>query len=556
MISSRSTFGRSPPHIESVDSAIREADQERQKIHEYLSSPDTYRDGTEKVDVITTHGAKIYLGKRDVFKIKLPVKYEYMDFSTLELRHKACRREIDINQLTAPQIYVDLTAITRESDGSLAIGGSGEAIEWAVRMVRFPESDVLERVAERGELNPQLAARLGKQIALYHLDLTALRCQDGAPRIREIIDELNEAFDKLCRGSSRVRAAEFRNRSAELFSAIAPLLDRRANFGMVRRCHGDLHLHNIVLLGGEPTLFDALEFSERFATTDVLYDLAFLVMDMMHAGLLEEANTTFNRYIYHAWSLVEREGFFVIPLFLALRAAIRAMVEKQAEPKDEQWAGHHGLEAEFYLTEALRILEPQQPVLVAVGGLSGSGKSTLAQNLAPILGMPPGAFLLRSDLERKKMLGAEELDQLSPDAYSKIASRHVYERLFDKARIALNQGWPVIIDAAFVDPAMCRLVRKLGKKTGAAFHGLWLDAPAQTLINRVRNRRGDASDADVEVVQGQLRECAGQATGNGANWTRIDAAGMPQETFVRARHILEPSSHLHASTAFGSFHGH
>ncbi len=504
-------------------------------VVDFLSSPAAFGDGSRTIDVITTHGAVVFLGDRDVYKIKQPVAYEYMDFSTLERRRQVCEREIALNRPFAPSIYLDVKAITREGDGELAIDGQGEIVEWAVHMRRFDEGHVLENLARSGGFDAALADRLGETLAGYHAALAVERTGDGALRIKEIIDELGRAFDDLGTVFPAERVDAFDRGCAAVFAASAAHLDMRAARGFVRRCHGDLHLRNLVLIDGVPTPFDALEFDERLGTTDVLYDLAFLIMDMLHLDMRGAANRVFNRYVRAGWELAAPEGFSVMPLFLALRAGIRAMVSAQTALRDPDHTAASNAEARRYLDQAVAFLNRQDAVLVAVGGLSGTGKSTLAADLAPVLGTAPGAVLLRSDLERKQMFDVPDLERLPAETYTREASDRVYARLIEKASIALAQGQAVILDAVFSTPGERCAAQQLAEQAGVRFQGLWLDAPTAVLRERVAGRHGDASDAGVAVVDLQAAHFDRLTAGETDAWGMVDASGSQADTLARAR---------------------
>jgi hypothetical protein len=287
-----------------------------------------------------------------------------------------------------------------------------------------------------------------------------------------------------------------------------------------------LHLRNIVLIDGEPTLFDAVEFSDDIASGDVLYDLAFLLMDLEERGLRAAANRLFNRYL--APEPPEAlSGLIALPLFLSLRAAIRAKVEAasaerlEGEKRDETRAL-----ARRYFDCAARFLSHIPPRLVAVGGLSGVGKRALA----PEIGRAPGALWLRSDLERKTMFGIEETVRLPASAYASDVTRDVYERLIDKARIALRAGQAVLIDATFATAAERTAAAAAAAEVGVAFAGLFLDAPLTTRLERIGSRRGDASDADAEVARRQRAEPLGEK-----GWATVAASGTLRDTTGLAR---------------------
>jgi predicted kinase len=263
-------------------------------------------------------------------------------------------------------------------------------------------------------------------------------------------------------------------------------------------------------------LFDAIEFDEEIATGDVLYDLAFLVMDLWQRNLRDAANAVLNRYL---WGSLDQEnevrGLGALPLFLALRAVIRAKVAIAGAGGSE---ADKVSEAQDYFTAAAAFLAPDVPSLVAVGGLSGSGKSTLAARLAPRLGRAPGAVHLRSDIVRKRMFEAAETTRLPADAYTEAVTETVYEALRRGAAAALRAGHTVIVDAVHLREGERAAIAAVAAAAGAPFTGLWLDAPAATLTERVTARRGDASDADAAVVRGQLALDPGTV-----DWHRLDA---------------------------------
>jgi predicted kinase len=300
------------------------------------------------------------------------------------------------------------------------------------------------------------------------------------------------------------------------------LLDRRRAGGKVRRCHGDLHLRNICVLDGEPVLFDCIEFSDEFASVDVLYDLAFLLMDLEHQGHAASANLVLNRYLDLTH---EDDGLAAMPLFLSLRAAIRAHVTATA--------GAPPAESRAYLDRARAALTMPAARLIAIGGLSGTGKSTLAAALAPELGARPGARVLRSDVIRKRMFGLEPEARLPENAYNEEATARVYAALRDTAAAALAAGYCAIIDAVALRPEERQSFAAAAEKAGVPFTGIWLDAPVAALSTRVAARRGDASDATPEIVKRQSRVDPGRL-----DWTRIDAGGSPVETLAALRAAL------------------
>ena len=492
----------------------------------FLKNPASHGIG-EAVEVITTHSAHVFLAGDRAYKIKRAVKYNYLDFTGLETRRKIIRRELELNAPGAPMIYDRVVAITREATGELTFGGSGEAVEYALAMHRFAREDELDRIAEAGGLCVGIAEGLGIAVAELHAN-AAQRDADGAALIGEILDELAEAFEGMAEVLGAVRIAAFNEGARARSAETAPLLAARSQNGFVRRCHGDLHLKNIVMIEGRPILFDALEFDERLGTTDVFYDLAFLLMDLWHRGLPQQANAALTRY------LTETEdfgGLGALPLFLAVRAAIRAMVAVQA--MSDRAADGLARDARAYLDQAIAFLAPPSARLLAIGGVSGSGKTTIAAHLAPNLGPNPGAVHLRSDLERKAMFGVDPLKPLPQEAYRPEVSREVYARMLARAEAILASGHGAILDATFISLEDRHAAEALARAQGVRFDGLWLSADPAILEARVAARKGDASDADVAVLRAQLARAP-----EAGNWVAIEAGGAPELVAARASAVL------------------
>jgi len=488
--------------------------------------------GRAPVTVVQTHGALVFLCGADAYKIKRGVCYDYLDFSTLQKRHAMLLRELELNAPMAPSIYRDVIAVTRAADGRLEMAGTGEVVEWVLRMHRFDTADELDKVAARGALDDRLAVRLGEVIARYHATTPQRRDIAGSDLVAAILDELNTAFATMTGSLGADQAGQFRSAADRAFRGVAASLDARGKAGHVHRCHGDLHLRNIVLIGGEPTLYDALEFDETLGTCDVLYDLAFLLMDLRHVGLPGAANSVMNSYLFHARRPDHLAGLSLLPIFLSIRAAIRAMVAVQTarfEPGNAQ----HLPQARSYLAGALDYLNPAPARLIAIGGPSGTGKSVLAAMLAHHLGAAPGAVHLRSDLERKALFGVSPLGRLPPPAYASGVTARVYAVLRNKARAILLAGHSAILDATWLDQAERASLATFAGQAGVPFTGIWLCADQHILETRVSQRRGDASDADVAVVRQQVERLNAPT-----DWVQVDAAGSPDQTCRQALHHL------------------
>jgi predicted kinase len=317
----------------------------------------------------------------------------------------------------------------------------------------------------------------------------------------------------------------------DAFDRVKPLLQARERAGLVRRCHGDLHLGNVVLIEDKPVLFDAIEFDDRIATGDVLYDLALLLMDLIERGLRPAANIVFNRYLIETQRVHDLDALAALPLFMSVRAVIRAKVTA-ARRKHSDAREKLSRNARSYADLARELLQAARPKLVAIGGLSGTGKSLLARTLASEIMPMPGAVVLRSDIERKVMFGVAEAETLPKSAYTAEATTKVYATLAAKARRVVAVGQSAIVDAVFARPGERADVAKATDSVD--FYGLFLTADLQSRLERVGARTGDASDANAAVVQDQEKFELGHV-----NWTRVDASGTPEETHIRARVTLD-----------------
>jgi hypothetical protein len=507
--------------------------EDQSEVVAFLSDPRNHRPVPERVERIDTHGAMVFLAGENVYKIKRAVHYSYMDFSTLDRRRAACENEIRVNRVNAPQIYLGTIAITRDTDGGLALGGGGQAVEWAVHMRRFDETAGLDQVAARGALDDALLERLAGRVAMAHERAPRRAGFDQEKAFAAMLEQEAEEFAATPGLFNPEQATGLIAASRIILGRLGPLLRERAASGFVRLCHGDLHLRNIVLIDNEPVLFDAIEFDDAIATTDVLYDLAFLLMDLGTRGMAAAANIVFNGYLKVARDDRHFDALAAMPLFLAMRAAIRARVTAS----QMALAGEDGDLAPMarrYFNAASGYLTPSQPRLIAIGGLSGTGKTTLARRLAPFVGAAPGAVHLRSDVERKALFHVAETERLGPEGYKRDVTARVYRRLEEAAAHVLGAGHSLIADAVYSTPQERSAIEAAAKSAGVPFTGLWLEADEQILIERVEARHGDASDADAVVVRQQLERGTGTIA-----WQRIAAGGGTDMVLERALGALD-----------------
>lgn len=504
-----------------------------ERLTGFLADPATHRLAAGRVSPpIETHGAVVVLAGDRAYKIKKPVALPYMDLSTLERRERICRREVEINRRTAPELYLGVGAVVEGRDGGWRLAGPGERrrrgehrVEPVVVMRRFDGEALFDRLAERGELHDADLDALASAVARAHAGAPCRRARPGSDRVAGVLAINRAGLEAGVPAVFDPRAVrDLVASTAERAAALGGRLDARGRRGRVRRCHGDLHLRNVFRgEDGQPVLFDALEFDEDLATVDVAYDLAFLLMDLLHRGLAAGANRVWNGWLAAAR---DDEAAALLPLFLSMRAAVRAHVGATA-------ATQHGLdharagEAVRYLDEAQRLLHDGPPAVIAVGGISGTGKTTLARALAPALGPAPGAVVLRSDVIRKQLFGAAETERLPQEAYDETVSRRVFGEIRRRARRLAGLGAAVVADAVYGRAEDRRAVAAAARHAGVPFLGVWLELPTAVAQSRVSARHRDASDATPEVVARQT-----EAIRPPDDWLRLDA-GRPVADLAR-----------------------
>ena len=502
--------------------------EDQTEVEQFLSAPSTYGPNIRHIDRVDTYGAMLFMTPDRVIKVKKAVKYPYMDFSTLEKRRAACLNEIKLNRPTAPAIYIGNCAIARQADGSLTLvrdnldTADANVIEWGVEMHRFDDAQRLDHLAERQVLTDQMLLTLSEKIADFHARAPVYRGEpDFFGAMQKIIRENTEAFREFPRVFSQTRVDTMSSHLDDWMARKQKTFRNRQENGFIRHCHGDLHLANLVCLDGVPTLFDALEFDDNMARIDVAYDLAFLLMDLLERGHGRSANIVFNRYLS---ATSDMSATTLLPLFLSVRAAIRAKI---AAAENDRSA------AETYFHFAEKFLAHHEPALVAIGGLSGSGKSTVAREVAPFVGAPPGAVVLRSDILRKQMFNVSETEPLPSHAYTEDTSERVYALLHEKAAEILSFGQSVIVDAVYHRPEERQAAQKIAAAHQSSFYGVWLDAPPTTLKTRVETRENDASDADARIVDKQLEYTLGDVT-----WNKVPTDASVEIVSQRVKSLL------------------
>ncbi len=500
----------------------------------FLSRPESHPGPVERVDVVETHISVIFLAGDRVYKMKRPVRYPYLDFSTLALRKRYCEAEVAVNSRTAPGLYKGCVPVCADPSGRLRLGGGGEAVEWLVEMARFDEDGLFDRLATAGRLKRSLMEELAEAVAAFHEAAESRPDVDSRQGMIDTVAGVADSFAEFGAGIFDPRDVE-RLIARQMAAARGPCGEKaagRREARRVRHCHGDLHLRNICLIEGRPTLFDAIEFNDSFSDIDVFYDLAFLLMDLDHRGLRRLANIVLNRYLDVTG---DTDGLGCLGLFLSVRAAIRAHVcaAASARHSDPRESGRVAAEARTYFDLARDYLSPPEPRLIAVGGLSGSGKSRMSRELAPHVDAAPGARVVRSDVVRKRLAGVDPLTPLPPESYTPETARRTYEAVYAEVRRTLAEGQSVIADAVFARPEERAAIADVAREMSVPFDGLWLLAPGEVLQGRVEGRSLNASDADAGVVRKQLSYDLGDI-----RWTPVDSSGDRSSTLEKGLKTL------------------
>ena len=483
--------------------------QQQRRLIESLCNPGCYAHPVQRIELIETHISWVILTGSYAYKLKKGVDFGFLDYSTLEKRRTQCEQELELNRRTAAQLYLEV----------VPIGGSPErpqlqqqpAIEYAVKMRQFPQQSLLSQYEKRGELDKEAILALADTVAAFHATttITAADSPYGTPQsalypVNENFEQIRERIDAPLLLS---RLDRLERQSRDYFTEHRERFFQRKQQGMVRDCHGDLHLNNILLLEGRPLLFDCIEFNPSLRIIDVISEVAFLVMDLDEHRRQELANLFLNRYLENNG---DYEGLRLMPFYLGYRAMVRAKVAVLR--LDQQGLSPTQREAVLrdfstYLELAESYARPSHPRLLITHGVSGSGKTTLTQ---PLLERP-GLVRTRSDVERKRLFGLASLDSSGiagvPDIYTAEASMRTYDRLLQLAESALAGGYSVIVDATFLQREERERFRQLARRCNVPFTILSFMADAATLYRRVHARTaagGDASEADINVLQTQL----------------------------------------------------
>ena len=514
-----------------------------------LRSPACYPHAVEKVELLQTHISCVLLAGDFAYKIKKPVNLGFLDFSTLAARRFFCGEELRLNRRTAPGVYVDVVPVSG-SESAPVLGGAGPAIEYALRMRRFEQNVLLDRMARRGALAPQHVDALALVVARFHESIERAgpdREFGSAGRIlAPALQNFEQMRELLSAKADLALLARLRDWTAREHAALAGVFDARKRDGWVRECHGDLHLGNIALLDGVPTPFDCIEFSADLRWIDVINEVAFLMMDLIDHRLPRLAYRFLNAYLERSGDYA---GVRVLRFYLVYPALVRAKVsclrahQPGIVPREQS-----DIEQEYrrHLHLAERMAAPRHAALLIMHGPSGSGKTTIAQSLLETL----GTVRLRSDVERKRLFGlpADARSGAEPDAglYAPEASERTYARLAELAREVLAARYPVIVDAAFLKRSRRERFAGLARSEGANFAIASCAVSPPTLRERVARRERiarDASEAGLAVLERQLATEEPLTADETAHALAIDAehsVGAPEAAALALRLGLGP----------------
>lgn len=449
-----------------------------------------------RVEHIETHISHLFLTGNYAYKLKKPVRFDFLDFSTLENRKQQCENELRLNARFAPAIYEAVVPISLQGR-KLVLGGTDNVIEYVVKMKQFDNKLLFDTLEKEGKLSDRLLEEVTEKIAIFH---KSAEPQAEYWSVEEVSVSVEQNI-RTCEGYTPApidskKLALLGERSRQALSKLGSLIRKRQRTH-VRAVHGDLHLGNMCVYEGRAELFDGIEFNPQLSNCDVWADLAFFVMDLFARGRLSEAALVWNRYLQDTDDF---EGIELLSFYIAYRAMVRAKVSclelDSAHGREELRLKS---DAARYLEFALQALEPSVGKIVAVGGLSGSGKSTLSSMLSRRL----GAVHIRSDAVRKHLGGVPLYQPGPPELYSEEMNQRTYRGMLDRALPVLRSGRAVVVDAVFHSPVWRTGIEQFAQEKGCSFYGIWCTVSPKIAKERIRTRLGDISDADEGILSRQ-----------------------------------------------------
>ncbi|MBW4562662.1 MAG: AAA family ATPase [Mojavia pulchra JT2-VF2] len=460
---------------------------------------------TEPIQLMQTHVSYVLLTGNYAYKLKKPVNFGFLDYSTLEKRQHFCQEELRLNQRGAGELYLEVLPVTFMEE-QYHLQGTGETVEYLLKMRQFPQEALFSTLFEQEKLNETHLKDLGGVVAQYHAQAETndyIRSFGEIPKVRAAFDENYEQTQKYIGGpQTQVQFEETKQYTDNFFAEHPELFASRIHNQYIRECHGDLHLRNIALWHDKIMLFDCIEFNEPFRFVDVMYDVAFTVMDIEARQRKDLANVFLNAY---AEQTGDWEGLQVLPLYLSRQAYVRAKVTSfllddpgvPVTVKEEA-----AKTASDYYKQAWEYTQPKQGQLILMSGLSGSGKSTTARYLASQL----GGIHIRSDAVRKHLSGIPLLERGGNEIYTSEMNQKTYTRLLALGIILANQGWTVILDAKYDKQELRQEAIAQAEKYQIPLEIIQCTAPVEVLQERLLKRTGDIADATAELLESQLKQ--------------------------------------------------
>jgi aminoglycoside phosphotransferase family enzyme/gluconate kinase len=472
-----------------------------------MLSPEVYDHPVESIELVETHISWVLLTGEFAYKIKKPVNFGFLDFSSLEKRRTCCEYELRLNRRLAPDIYLDVVSISGTYKKPV-ISSHAEAFEYAVKMVQFPQSSQLDHMLAAGELKLEHIEAIAAMAANFHQIAQVADSSMHYGNKEVVYHPVEENFQQIREhmdiDSYKDQLNVLRHWSEAEYAKLEKVFEQRKHHGFVRECHGDMHLRNLVWFKNKPMAFDCIEFNADLRWIDVISEVAFLIMDLQDRQQRELSHRFLNSYLEITG---DYSGLSVLSFYLCYRALVRAKVDAlRVEQKNITQKERMDTISEFesYLELATGYTKQPMPRLLIMHGLSASGKSTVSQHVVDAI----GAIRIRSDVERKRLFGVGLDDNSSSEInvgiYSSRASQETYEKLHDLASEVIRSGCSVIVDAAFLKHEQRELFQKLAEDSGAAYIILEATAPEDVLRQRIVEREHDVSDADLSVLEYQL----------------------------------------------------
>ncbi len=475
-----------------------------------MLDPDAYDHPVDRIELIETHISWVLLTGTYAYKIKKPVDFGFLDFSTLEKRQNFCEQELRLNRRLAPAIYLDVVSISGSFERP-KISAGGEALEYSVKMQQFPQSAQLDHRLESGELKLEHMDAIAVMVAEFHQSVDVADASMDYGSNTAVFHPVVENFIQINQHSDtrayQTPLATLKQWSENEFARLESVFAQRKHDGFIRECHGDMHLRNMLWLDDiGPVAFDCIEFNPALRWIDVISEVAFLVMDLQDRRQQQLANRFLNSYLDVTGDYA---GLSLMSFYLCYRALVRAKVDVlRLDQKNVSLQEKAGIIAEFesYLELASGYTQKSLPKLILMRGVSASGKSTVSRKLVDTL----GAIRIRSDVERKRMFGIatteDAASKIDSGIYTQQASQQTYAKLVELATHIIVAGYSAIVDAAFLKPEQLLPFQVFAENSGIVCIIIETTAPVDVLRERIAQRKGDASDAGLAVLEHQLAD--------------------------------------------------